>query len=164
MRSWTCISVMALLWMGCGSLQMGVATSQRWHGGAEGSGGGERYVVQFTKPARQVVVVDKVWLGDRERGWLPRVRITYPGLKAMGENSTAPSGVKAFAVHFERLIPDAPPAPRPSGGGMVQPFDNPPNDLPAHFTHGAVVYCKVQDKEAQWVIEDFEALAPIAYP
>lgn len=157
---------MLLLLVGCTApAKIEKATSQVWHGGAAGSGGGKNYLVYVAKPSKVEIVIDQVWLGDREKGWLLDFRVLYKDLANAMNNHTAPAGVTNFTVDFREIFP-APPNPR--GGeqrpGFVKPFDAPPTDLPEALDKGAVIYYHAGGSKATWVINEFQALETLNYP
>jgi hypothetical protein len=156
--------VVAML-AGCaGTAKVEQSTSQVWHGGAAGSGGGKNYKVTVSKSASLEVMIDKVWLGDRERGWLPEYRVMYKGAPNGMRNHLAPKGVTTFTLEFAEVHPGQP---NPRGEGRpvaVKPFDNPPSDLPEGFDKGAVIYCHVGNNAVVWTVSDFVVLEPLNYP
>lgn len=164
MRTTMVFLLLALACAGCtGSAKVETATSQVWHGGAAGSGGGTHYVVNVTKARRLVVRVEKIWVGERDKGWLPRFFIS-PQPNDTADFHVAPAGITAFTIKFSVNTPGQP---FPRGNAqlpVVAPFDHPPHDLPADFTHGAVLYYSVDGKRGMWVVREFEALQPQNYP
>jgi hypothetical protein len=156
---------MLLLLVGCAApAKVEKATSQKWHGGAAGSGGGINYVVYVAKPSNLEIVIDQVWVGDREKGWLLDFRVLYPNLTNLQSNHTAPKGVTAFTIEFREITP-GPPNPRGDvRPNQVKPFDSPPGDLPETFDKGAVVYYRAGSDKATWVISDFQQLETLNYP
>ncbi len=164
MRNLLIFCWMALMLASCGGTAKVVkSTSQVWHGGAAGSGGGKRYEVTLDKPANMEVKIEKVWIGEREKGWLPRFNV-IPQTSDTANHQVAHRGVTNFTVKFSETYPGQPgprEAPRPVA---VVPFDNPPSDLPAAFTHGAVIYYQIGKQSGTWIVSDFEALPVLNYP
>lgn len=163
-KTWV-IVLLALAVVGCaGTAKVDKATSQVWHGGAAGSGGGKNYKVYVSKSAQLEITIDQVWIGDREKGWLPDYRVVYAGLANGLRNHAAPKGVTAFTVEFGETYPGQP---NPRGEVRpvaMKPFDNPPNDLPETYQQGAVIYYHAGGKAAQWVVSEMEILEPLNYP
>ncbi|HEX2900198.1 MAG TPA: hypothetical protein VHS96_10810 [Bacteroidia bacterium] len=155
---------MVLALAGCTvTMKVVKSTSQTWHGGAAGSGGGKNYLVTLTKPANTVVEITQVWIGERDKGWLPRFQV-LPQTSDTADFHVAGKGVSEFTVKFGEVFPGQPgprDAPRPVG---VVPFDNPPNDLPDGFTHGAVIYYQTGKQKGTWIVSEFEVLPPLNYP
>jgi hypothetical protein len=156
---------MAWILAGCtGTATVEKATSQTWQGGAAGSGGGINYMVYVAKPSKLAFVVDRVWLGDREKGWLLDFRVMYKGLANGINNHEAPTGVTACMVEFRETFPGQPNPRGESRPSVVKPFDNPPQDLPATFDKGVAVYYHLGSKADTWVIADFQVLETLNYP
>jgi hypothetical protein len=164
MRNLFVLVTMMLLLAGCGGTAKVVkSTSQKWHGGAAGSGGGVYYQVTLSKPANMRIEIEKVWLGEREKGWLPRFNV-LPQPSDTANQHVAQIGITEFTVKFSESKPGQPgprEAPRPN---VVVPFDNPPADLPDEFTHGAVIYYQIGQQKGMWVVSEFEILPPLNYP
>lgn len=161
---WTAFLCVMLL-AGCaGTVKVEKTTTQLWYGGAEGSGGGKNYKVYVSKSANIDLKVDQVWIGDREKGWLPEYRLLYKDVDNRLRNHEAPKGVTMFTVEFAEIYPGEP---HPRGEvrpTVVKPFDHPPLDLPASFDKGVAVYCHVGKEARVWVITEMEALEPLYYP
>ena len=151
---------------GCaGTASVTKTTSQVWHGGAAGSGGGKNYKVYATKSPKLAVTVDQVWVGDREKGWLPDFRVVYKDLANGLRNHDAPAGVTAFTVEFGEVYPGQPNNPRGETRPVaIRPFDPPPTDLPPSFDKGAVIYLHLANKATTWVVAEMEILEPLNYP
>ncbi len=163
-RIW--MAALCMVWLaGCaGTMKVEKTTTQVWHGGAAGSGGGKNYKVYVSKAASMEVTFDKVWIGDRERGWLPDFRVLYPEVADRLRNHVAPKGVTTFTVEFAEVYPGQPNPrgePRPT---VVKPFDIPPSDLPESFDKGAVIYYRVGNNPGVWVVTEMEILEPLNYP
>ncbi len=160
------LGILALWMSGCvGSATIEKTTSQVWHGGAAGSGGGKNYKVYVSKSKSLAVVIDKVWVGDREKGWLPDYRVVYPDLANGLRNHAAPEGVTTFTLEFAEVYPGQPNNPRGEiRPVMVKPFDQPPTDLPSSFDKGAVIYLHLASKATVWVVSEMEILEPLNYP
>lgn len=164
MRYFYFFVLLAILLQGCtGTATVEKSTSQVWHGGAEGSGGGKHYVVSMNKPSKTIIKIEKVWIGERDKGWLPRFQV-LPQPNDTADYHTAHAGITAFSVKFSETFPGEPmPRGNPQPRAVV-PFDHPPLDLPPAFTHGAVIFYSIQGTQSTWIVEDFEELPVLNYP
>lgn len=160
------LGILAFWMAGCvGSATVQKTTSQVWHGGAAGAGGGKNYKVYVSKSKNLEVMVDRVWVGNREKGWLPDYRVVYQGLANGLRNHAAPAGVTTFTVEFGEIFPGQPANPRGEiRPVMVKPFDPAPTDLPDSFEQGAVIYLHLANKATVWVVGEIEILEPLNYP
>lgn len=146
---------------GCsGRLELGKTTSQKWHGGAAGSGGGTNYRVELKKPKKSRLEIERVWLGDTQKGWMPTFAFEAP---AVSEDNAhiAKEGhgnciLKFTETYLGQIDEDrAKPEERIVAA---------PSDLPEGFEKGIVIWYKHNETKGQWVITSVEQLEPLYYP
>lgn len=163
-RSPALIGVLAcLLLSACGGMaRLTKATSQRWFPGVEGANAGKNYVLTYEKPAGMELRIDRVWVGSREQGWLPRFAI-LPQPTDSSDRHVAAKGITEFTLKFTETIPG-----QPRRGEMapvaVVTYDSPPADLPADFSGGVVVWYEAGKQKGTWIVSEFEELQPLYFP
>ena len=153
-----------LLFTGCKTnFEVARASKQEWFGGAAGSGGGINYKVFLTKPEKSEVKVDKVYVGDREKG-------QYVPFRFFNDSTTTtttmmvPSGSTNFRVEFSEQI-QGQRQPRMEVSDPTPLQDDAPADLPEDFKKGVVLFLSDGNGKPSIVtVQDFKRLAPIAYP
>ena len=157
----------AFLLSGCSpKMKVTNSTMQHWMGGAAGSGGGTNYAVLVSKPTDGVVKIEKVWLGDREKGIWPRFSVQKDSSGTRYGDKTAPAGIECFTVSFSKNNPARPDPRNDLNEGPNIPKDEPaPTDLPEDFSSGAVIFYSYGTKlGGTWIVNDFTVLQPLAYP
>gem|GEM_PF-4034190 len=136
------------------------ATQQDWVGGAAGSGGGTKYVVTLNKTSGKETAVQKIWLGNREQGQEVQFQILDADAEMIRQS--IPSEAESFRIQFS--VRNMRRTSRDDAGGVAN-NGKAPNDLPADFTQGAVIYMQHSgEKMTTLVVNDFERLEPLIYP
>lgn len=161
-KSFLFIALLLVSLTGCHTeLEMNSATRQSWAGGARGSGRGVMYNVELQKPDNNEITIEKVWLGDREKGkWMsPEIQLRGQ-LKQQG--LTLPAGRAIFTLMFRETFPgEANPNQKP---------DPPLVDadltlLPEDFQQGAVIFFKLPNSKVhKLIVANFTELEPLNYP
>lgn len=155
--------LLPLLLLGCtGSATLTKATSQRWYPGVEGANSGKNYVLTYDKPSGLEVRIERVWVGQRDKGWLPRF-VVRPQESDTSDQHVARKGITSFTLHFTETFPGQPRRGEMSPS-MVVPFDPVPSDLPAEFTNGVVIWYQAGQQKGSWIVSEFEELKPQYYP
>lgn len=156
------ISLLFLL-TGCKTnYEVAHATKQQWFGGAAGSGGGVNYSISIEKPSKSEVKVDKVYVGDREKGQYVPFRFFNDSSKTT--TMLVPTGVTLFRVEFAERIPgQRQPNMETFGDEPLQ--DAAPKGLPEDFNQGVVLFLSDgKGTSSLMTVQDFKLLEPLAYP
>lgn len=143
------------------------ATSQKWYGGAAGSGGGVNYAVSVTKPEAAKISVDKIWLGDNEKGIWADFSVWKDSSRTRFGDKVVPESVSLFQVKFEEVFAGRPMGP---GNRNGEPPSGPetidaPEEIPGDFQGKALIFLtQLPNKTLLIPVEQFTPLQPIAYP
>ncbi|MCB9230032.1 MAG: hypothetical protein H6581_00065 [Bacteroidia bacterium] len=149
------------------------ATSQIWWGGVEGSGGGKKYRVLVTKPAKAGFVVERVWIGDREKGRLFKKFSVYnPVERKEFTDKKVPAGVKEFGLLLEEIYPgsegrhgDLEHGGQRNVSPEQPPVQQAPEDLPQEYSKGGIVFLTYDGGKTGWFqFPEIEALETQAMP
>lgn len=153
--------------IGCApKMSINHATLQNWMGGAAGSGGGTNYEVKLEKSAKQIIKIEKVWLGNRDEGIWPRFAVKQTASGPRLTNPIAEAGWTEYFIIFSKVNPNRPNPHQDLDEGPNVPKPEPaPSDLPKDFVSGAVIYYTFgTDIVNQISVNEFTALDPLAYP
>lgn len=160
--------VLMLVLSGCSSTQVTVqkATQQKYYGGAPGSGGGNIYRLYISKSSKTEMTIDRAWVGDREKGYLPKVTVYSDSSDTVLRDRIMPVGITLARVEFVEYF-KAGPNPRMEGEDEDNgpAYDEPPYDLPVDFREGTVIWYTLSNgKTGTWMPENYEVLPPLAMP
>lgn len=160
LRAFTSLLLIGFLLGGCSSkITLQKTTVQQWHGGVEGSGGGKNFVAYFQKQRSKAISFDKVWIGDREKGWTIECRIRANGM--VSGSKTAEKGIRTFELLFSQNLPAYQ---GPNFPNTVVPLEKAPDDLPENFDKEIALYYHIGKEKGIIIIRDLEVLEAIYYP
>lgn len=163
-----CLFALFLVLSSCGSTKVVVqkTTQQKYYGGAPGSGGGNIYNVYVTKSSKSEMTIDKAWVGDRDKGFLPKVTVYSDSSTTILRDRIIPVGVTMAKIEFVERF-KAGPNPRMEGEDEDNgpSYDEPPYDLPVDFREGTVIWYTLSNGQTGvWMPESYETLPPLAMP
>jgi len=127
------------------------ATSQKWQGGAFGSGGGINYSIKMIAPrASADFKIDKIWIG--EKYYEP---VVNKGLPKLEKDFAKGDTIQLSAAHYI-------PGERDKKEGNIPEEKNIP--CPKKYKGDALISYTLKGKRKYFILKKIEALQQLNYP
>ncbi|MEM0996017.1 MAG: hypothetical protein AAGN35_03010 [Bacteroidota bacterium] len=141
------------------------ASSQKYYGGPAGSGGGTIYRVFIGKSNKSELRIDKVWVGDAEKGTWAKFQVYADSSRTVLRDHRLPKGSSLSRIEFTKKFAGTPTPGANEDTAPELPEPIPASGLPKAYATGLVIYyTQSSGKTGNWIVEELITLAPLLHP